>query len=358
MFSIRNVPSACLILGVACAAKPESAGFVYRLGVDTLAVSSVTWSGDKVTGVYVNRVPTTTVTRWNADLDAEGNVRRVERNTTTGDSVTERVVITLVSDSAFIERTRGDSVTASHFTASAGALPRHPATDPGLLEPRTRRMVASGLTQVIGAAFSTTDSAAEADTLRLIPPDTIAFNGPRIRIDSTGRIRTFGTNSERTTLDIEALATSFRTRPLGELSPRDTVTGNVGPAAVTITYGRPRKRGRDIWGALVPWDRVWRTGAGDATFLTTDQNLVIGTARVPAGKYALFTVPGQAGWTLILSKNVGDNAATYDSTADFARTAMQSGPAAERAEQFTIVVEGGQLKLTWDDVTATVPVRR
>ena len=88
-------------------------------------------------------------------------------------------------------------------------------------------------------------------------------------------------------------------------------------------------RGRDIFGALVPWDRVWRTGAGDATFLTTDKSLVVGTARVPAGKYALFTIPTASGWTLILSRNVGENAAAYDSTADFARTAMQSGPAAD-----------------------------
>ncbi len=358
MFSIRNVSAGCLIAGAACADAPETAGFVSRLGVDTMAVSSVTWAGTSVSGVYVNRVPTTTVTRWNADLDAQANVTRVERTTTLGDSVTEKVIITLVGDSATIERNWGDSATVTRIAAPAQALPRSQATDAGLLEPRTKRMVASGLTEMIAAAFGATDSAAEADTLRLIPPDTVTFNGPRIRIDSAGRILTLGTNSERTALDIEALAEAFGSRPLGELSPRDTTTGNVGTAMVTVAYGRPKQRGRDIWGALVPWDRVWRTGAGDATFLITDQDLVIGTARVPAGKYALFTVPAQTGWTLIISRNIGENAAAYDSTADFARTAMQSGAAPERADQFTIVVEGGQLKMTWDDVMAAVPVRR
>jgi len=357
MFSIRNVTAACAMFVAACAPKPETAGFVYRLGVDTLAVSSVTWSPGKVSGVYVNRVPATAVTRWSADVDAEGGVRRLERTTSSGDKVTERVLVTVAGDSAVVERT-DSATTTRHFVVSGSALPRNPATDAGLLELRTRRLVSQGLQQVIVAAFSASDTMALPDTVRRVATDTVVIQGPRLRIDSAGRILNLGPNAERATVDIEALVTAFGPRPLGELSPRQTVTGNVGNATVTIEYGRPKKRGRDVFGALVPWGRVWRTGAGDATFLTTDQNLVIGTARVPAGKYALFTIPTASGWTLILSRKVGENAAAYDSTADFARTPMQSGPAAAPAEQFTIAVEAGQLKMTWDTVTATVPVRR
>ena len=120
MFSIRNVTAACAMLATACAPKQETAGFVYRLGVDTLAVSSVTWSGSKVSGVYVNRVPATAVTRWNADVDAQGGVRRLERVTTTGDKVTERVKITVAGDSAFVEQTRGDSTTNRNFPGRMG----------------------------------------------------------------------------------------------------------------------------------------------------------------------------------------------------------------------------------------------
>lgn len=358
MFSIRNVTAACAMLGTACAPKQETAGFVYRLGVDTLAVSSVTWSGSKVSGVYVNRVPATAVTRWNADVDAEGGVRQLERTTSTGDKVTEHVTIRVAHDSAWIERKLGDSASIDAFPISGSALPRNPATDPALLELRTRRLVSQGVNALAVVAFGIMDTVAHPDTIRRVAPDTVVVEGPRLRIDSAGRILNLGPNAERATLDIEALATAFGPRPLGELSPRETVTGNVGNATITIAYGRPKRRGRAIFGALVPWGRVWRTGASDATLLTTDQNLVIGTARVPAGKYALFTVPSASGWTLILSKKVGENAAAYDSTADFARTPMQSGPAAKPAEQFTIAVEAGQLKLTWDTVTATVPVRR
>src|SRR5262249_36373402 len=99
MLSLRNVWSYALLLAAACApASPsETAGFVYRLGVDTVAVASVTWSKNKVAGVYVNRVPTTSVVRWNAEVDGSGNVSRLERVHSSGDNITERVLITLAN---------------------------------------------------------------------------------------------------------------------------------------------------------------------------------------------------------------------------------------------------------------------
>ena len=348
------------MLAAACAQAPtpDTAGFVYRLGRDTVGVSSVTWTGGKVSGVYVNRVPATTVVRWNADVDADGGVQRLERTHTSDTTVTERFVVTVKGDRAVVEHTVGDSVSTRRFVVTGLALPRSPATDPGLLELHTRHLVTAGLESVIAVSFGTTDTMALPDTLRRVAPDTVVVQGPRLRIDSAGHILNLGANAERTTLDIEALATAFGPRPLGELSPRDTVTGNVGDATVSVAYGRPKMRGRDIFGALVPWDAVWRTGANNPTFLTTDKPIVIGTARVPAGTYTLWTIPAASAWTLILSRNIGENAGAYDSTADFARTAMQSGRAAEVAEQLTIVVEGGQVKLTWDNVTAAVPLRR
>lgn len=346
------------ILAAACSPSPETAGFVYRLGVDTTSVSSVTWAGDRVEGVYVNRVPETTVTRWNATTGAAGAVQRLERVQTRGDSVVERVVITLAGDSAAIERTRGDSVTTRRIAAPAGALPRHQSSDLGLLELRTRHAVTSGAAEEIFATFTAGDTTADPDTLRRVAPDTVSFSGARFRIDSAGRIQNLGANAERSALDIEALVSAFRDRPLGELSPRDSITAAVGNATVTIAYGRPKKRGREIMGGLVPLNQVWRTGAGDATFLTTDRALQIGNTRVPAGRYGVFTIPADSGWTLILSSNVGENAAAYDSTADFVRIPMQSGSLPEPVDQFTIAVEAdGLLRLSWDRATATVQVR-
>ena len=360
MFSLRNLSPFAPLFAAGCAsAAPETAGFVYRLGTDTVAVSSVTWSRGKAEGVYVNRVPVTTVVRWNADVDANGNVRRLDRTHSTGDSVTERVNITLAGDSATIVRVRGDSTTTQKFAATAAALPRNQATDAGLLELRARALVASGEPQVIGQSFGTGDTAATADTIRLVAPDTIVVPGPRLVIDSTGRILKLGDNAERTALDIEALAAAFNARPLGELSPRDSVAATIGGANVSVAYGSPRKRGREIFGALVPWDRPWRTGANNATFFTTDQAIRAGSVRVAAGKYSVFTIPGQSGWTLLLSNNLGDNAASYDSTTIVARIPMQSGTAETPVERLTFeIAPDGMLRVTWDTVAASVQLRR
>jgi hypothetical protein len=359
MLSLRNLVPGVLLAAACTASRPsETAGFVYRLGVDTVAVSSVTWSGRKAEGVYLNRVPVTSVVRWNADVDESGKVHRLERVHTTGDSVTERVLISLANDSATIERRRGDSTTTRRFAAAAVAVPRHPATDAGLLELQTRQLVASGMTEVMGESFSTGDTIVTYDTTRRVAPDTVVVPGPRLVIDSAGRILRLGDNAERTAVDIEALVAEFSSRPLGELSPRDSVAANIGGANVSVAYGSPRKRGREIFGGLVPWDQPWRTGANNATFFTTDQDLRAGSTRVRAGRYSVFTIPGQSGWTLLLSNNLGDNAAGYDSTTIVARIPMQSGTV-EPVERLTFeLAADGTLRVMWDTVAASVVLRR
>jgi hypothetical protein len=361
MFALRNVAPFAIMLVAACSSTPpETAGFVYRLGVDTLAVSSVTWKGNRVEGVFVNRVPATSIVRWNADVaDEFATVSRLERTHTTGDSVTERVNITLANDSVTIERRRGDSVTTRRFAASPVALPRHNATDPGLLELHTRRMVAQSMDMVMGESFSTGDTAITHDTTRRVAPDTIDVAGTRLQVDSAGRILNIGGNGERVALDIEALAAAFRDRPLGELSPRDSVAAQVGNANVSIAYGRPRKRGREIFGGLVPWDQPWRTGANVATFFTTDQPIRAGAVRVPAGRYSVFTIPSASGWTLLLSNNLGDNAAGYDSTTIVARIPMTRVATEAPVEQLTFdIAPDGTLRVSWDTMSAAVRLTR
>lgn len=151
-------------------------------------------------------------------------------------------------------------------------------------------------------------------------------------------------------------------------SPHEQVSAVLGGKKVTIDYGRPFKKGRQVFGAagaLVPSGQVWRTGADEATVLTTEGDLTIGTLRVPAGSYALFTVPGDKEWTLVVNKVAKQwGAFKYDAKQDLGRTAMKVTQAAATAapvEQFTIAIETqgdkqGTLKLSWDKLVATVAV--
>lgn len=143
-------------------------------------------------------------------------------------------------------------------------------------------------------------------------------------------------------------------------SPHEQVSATVGGRKVTVEYGRPYKKGRVIFGGLVPYDQVWRTGADEATTLTTDGELTIGTLRVPKGSYALFTVPGKSAWTLIVNKTAKQwGAFSYDAKEDVGRVPLKLGASAAPVEQFTIELSPAGdrkaiLKLSWDKVVATV----
>jgi hypothetical protein len=85
-------------------------------------------------------------------------------------------------------------------------------------------------------------------------------------------------------------------------SPHETTSATIGGKKVTIEYGRPYKKNREIFGGLVPYGEVWRTGADEATVLTTEGDLMIGKLHVPKGTYSLFTVPAKEEWTLVVNK--------------------------------------------------------
>jgi len=87
-----------------------------------------------------------------------------------------------------------------------------------------------------------------------------------------------------------------------KLSPRATATQSIGTTLVGIDYHRPAVKGRQIWGALVPFGQVWRTGANEATTLRFSDPVKVNGHPVPAGTYALFTIPGPDNWTIILNK--------------------------------------------------------
>ena len=130
---------------------------------------------------------------------------------------------------------------------------------------------------------------------------------------------------------------------------------------VTINYGRPSMRGRQIFGGLVPYGQVWRTGANAATSLKTDVDLTIGGAKVPAGSYTLYSIPSENGWKLIINKETGQWGTKYDESQDLARVDMKVSKNAAPTEQFTISLDktsatAATLKLDWASTTASVNV--
>lgn len=145
------------------------------------------------------------------------------------------------------------------------------------------------------------------------------------------------------------------------LSPPAKAEAAIAGKTITVDYSAPSKRNRVIMGELVPYGKVWRTGANAATTLKTDTDVTIGNLQVPAGTYTLFTIPGQKEWTLIVSKQTGQWGTRYDESQDLGRVKMSVKPLKETVETFAIAVKPGSAKagtltLTWENTQASVPL--
>ena len=164
---------------------------------------------------------------------------------------------------------------------------------------------------------------------------------------------------------VPALAQSPR------VSPADITSSQIGAGRVTLAYSRPYAKNpkgddiRKIWGGLVPFGQVWRTGANEATLFITEQPLEIGGTAVPAGAYTLYTLPMEDGSAkLIINKQLGQWGASYDQSKDLARVDLKKSATDKPVEQFTMAIDrdgdaktatGGTLKMMWENVQYSVP---
>lgn len=133
--------------------------------------------------------------------------------------------------------------------------------------------------------------------------------------------------------------------------------GTAGGAQVVVEYGRPNVAGRKIFGALVPYGQLWRAGADEATTIAFDKNVVIEGQTVAAGRYALFLVPGESEWTVVLNK-VADQWGAYkhDPASDVLRFGVK--PAAhDMVETLEFAVAGDRVEMRWETVAVGFTVK-
>ena len=149
-----------------------------------------------------------------------------------------------------------------------------------------------------------------------------------------------------------------RSAPAPTKPSRPTIDG----ANVSITYGRPYAKGRKIFGGLVPYGQVWRTGADEATILETDKALMIGPLHVNPGKISLYSLVDEKTWKLVLNKQVGQWGTEYSQAQDLGRVDMKTEKLAAPVEQLTIAIDknpagkGGLLVVQWETTKASLAV--
>jgi len=368
---------------VAPAVLPAQSGeFIVLLGRDTLAIEKYTRTADRLQGEQVVRSPRTVHRIYTVSFGPGGETKQFElvtHNVSGAPGPLEtRATMAFAGDSAVTTVSRGDSTRTIRAKVGPGALP-YLGQAFGLVEEVARRARAAGGDRYTTAMLALGDTDPLAVTVTRRGADSLTFMlggiGPlRARVDERGTllgVSGIGGTAQiivervvvRGDLDFAALGKSFASRSLGTLSPPDSVRANVAGAALSVRYSRPSARGRVIFGNVVPWNQVWRTGANEATVFETSADLLIGGTTVPAGKYTLWTIPARDAWKLIINRNTGQWGTDYNAQYDLARLDMKVEALPRPVERFTIAIDSegsrhGILKLEWEQTRASIPFSR
>ena len=371
-------------------------GFITRLGNDTISVESIARHGNKVVVDGVDRFPRVRRRHTVIELGTGSTIRHLVMDIhTPSEPANQRerhVTADVTADSVHILQTDDAGKLRHEFATNGAVAMAHVPQMYSLYE------------LYFDAAF------ARAAALKRGPGDTVqlrqfyidrefdrfplhhgtvrllADNKAEIRhdwlsgtgeatFDSAGRMLAY--SGARTTYlvdvarldsppDIKPIADRWETEEtakgaVSQLSPRDTVRSSIGAASITVDYSRPHARGRVLIGNVIPYDRVWRTGANAATQFTTSAPIKLAGIPLAVGTYTLWTIPHQNGVDLIVNAQSGQWGTEYNHARDVAKAPMQTTTLSTPVDQFTISVTAndarhGTLALEWGKFRWTAPI--
>jgi hypothetical protein len=383
-----------LLLACGCAGPTEHYGFIARLGSDTLSVESVTRRGNTETSDEVDRFPRVRERQTAIELGPDGGIRHlVMRIYTPSEPENQRhlrVVADVTKDSVHVSKTDGTGTLQRAFATDGGTAMAHVPQMYSLYE----LYFAAALKRAEASKRAAGDTVhmrqfyidREFDRFPLhsgvvrplpggkaeITHDWLAGVG-EATFDSSDNMLTY--SGARTTykVDVSRLATPPDVRAIAaqfeateaksgvtQLSVRDTVRASIGDATFTVDYGRPLVRGRVLLGNILPYDRVWRTGANAATQFTTSAPINLAGMRLPAGTYTLWTVPRTDGAELIVNRQTGQWGTEYDASQDLGTAPMKTETLTAPVEKFTISIPAsggarGALVMEWGPFRWTAP---
>jgi Protein of unknown function (DUF2911) len=371
----------------------ERASFVTTLGRDTVVVESFTRSNNHIDGDIVVRVPGTVICHYSADLANDGTVTKTVvdiKPLGAADVHAQKVTVAFESGAARITfDTEGKPPQMGFKVLPKGGFPFFMTgfgssyglySSLGMYEMYLSRVSAkvNDTTSVPSIDMARGDAGTRLFLRRSptqVAVDYFGIGWTELTVDAdahvTGADATRATTERTVTtrtdfIDAGKLASTYAAADkaghgIGVASPNKVQRGTLGGQQVMVTFGSPKKRGRDILGNVVQYDRVWRTGANEATVLDLGHDATIGGAPVPAGTYSLWTIPAKGGTVnLIINKQHGQWGTDYDPAQDLVRVPMQVATAPSPQEDFNIDITGsgnsGELRMSWDTFIWTVPM--
>lgn len=140
------------------------------------------------------------------------------------------------------------------------------------------------------------------------------------------------------------------------ISPLQKAAGLVGNTVVKVDYSAPNIKGRIIWGGLVPYGEVWRTGANEATVVSLEKDVLVGGEKLTAGKYSLYTIPNEKNWIVIFNHIWDQWGTEYNEAHDALRIEVKPKNIPQKKEQLEIKVESEQIVIRWDNIQVPIPL--
>jgi len=347
------------------------------LGSDTLAIEKILLTSDAIEATVVLRSPQTTVQQSKLEFDENGNLLNYSREVTNA----------LTDSTLLIEEARWEEDSLLVFRVRNGqSQSRLVSNDKSIIpfidmihwpfelmihrgyesedQPYKQTVFSGTRTFTFEIMRLSNDSITVKHPTRGVMGVTPTSNGTLQFLEAGNTTRAL-TVTRTNQLDIESVIERFvkndaNSRSFGSLSGRGSFDKVINGVQFQLDYGTPSRRGRDIWGGLITYGELWRTGANKATHFTINESILLGDLEVPVGKYTLFTIPEENGGTLIVNMQTGQNGQRYDESQDLGRTAMTTRNLDESVEVFTIEVverkEHSELMLKWSTKVYVIPI--
>jgi hypothetical protein len=371
-------------------------GFVTRIGRDTIAIERVTRRGNTVTTDAVDRFPRVRERHTEIALNPDGGIRRLVMDIhTPSEPPNQRgrhVVAEVTKDSVHITKRDASGTVQRAFATGGNIAMAHVPQMYSLyelyfaaaLERAAKRQPGAGDTVRLRQFYIDREFdrfPLHSGVVRVLPGGTAeiqhdwlagvgeaTFDSSRHMLHYSGARTTYDVDVTRVSEvpDVKAVAARFAAAESSSggvkpLSVRDTTRATIGNASFTVDYGRPLARGRELLGKLLPYDRVWRTGANAATQFTTSAPITIAGIQVPQGAYTLWTVPRAKGADLIVNKQTGQWGTGYNGSLDLGMAPMTTETLAAPVEQFRISIVStdanhGTLVMEWGTFRWTAPI--
>lgn len=386
-----------IILLLSCNNSPtKQYGFITKLGADTISVESITRQGNILTSDEVDRFPAVRVRHTVIELNANGSIKHLVMDIhTPGEEENKReckITADVTNDKVHLSKTDGTGTLNRDFATNGAIVVAHVPQMYSLYElyfaaamkeAATSKPAAGTPVQMrqfyidrefdnfpLGRAHVTLRENGKAEVTHdwLSGTGEATMDSGYHMLDYSGNRTTYKVQVSRLALapavkDIAGRFEAAETKSgsIKSLSVRDTARAQIGNAMFAVDYSRPLLRGRILLGDVIPYERVWRTGANAATQFTTSASIKLDAMQIPAGTYTLWTVPHTNSVDLIVNKQAGQWGTEYNSSRNLGNIKMISETLTVPVEAFTISIVPvdslhGTLSMEWGYFKWTAPI--